>query len=60
MPDYYEIIKNPLCLEQVLDRVDSGHYLTLQAFLSDIRLIASNAEEYNPKDDDPQYLISKV
>lgn len=28
-PDYYDIIKNPLCLEQMLEKVDTGKYSTL-------------------------------
>jgi hypothetical protein len=28
-PDYYEIIKSPLCLEQMLEKVDAAKYPTL-------------------------------
>ncbi|ELR23653.1 ATPase, AAA domain containing protein [Acanthamoeba castellanii str. Neff] len=58
-PDYYEIIKSPLCLEQMLEKVDAAKYPTLPAFLADVQLIRANAEEYNPRDD-PHFLISKA
>lgn len=46
--DYYEIIKNPICLNQMHDKVDNGEYQTVEAFMDDIDLLVANAKEYNP------------
>ena len=51
VPDYYEIIANPLCLDEVEARIDAGDYSTVDAFLADIDLIVFNAFEYNPAND---------
>uniref|UniRef100_A0A914E6G2 Bromo domain-containing protein n=1 Tax=Acrobeloides nanus TaxID=290746 RepID=A0A914E6G2_9BILA len=46
--DYYEIITNPMCLSQMMSKIDRQEYKTKQDFLNDIKLIMSNALEYNP------------
>jgi Bromodomain len=43
-PDYRSVIANPMDMATVLQRVDSGHYLTRTSFMKDIELIASNAK----------------
>jgi hypothetical protein len=53
VPDYYEIIKNPMDLSSMMTKIDLHKYQTVQQFLEDIDLICSNALEYNP-DRDPQ------
>jgi len=53
VPDYYEIIKNPMDLSSMMTKIDLHKYQTVQQFLQDIDLICSNALEYNP-DRDPQ------
>uniref|UniRef100_A0A7E4W5R0 Bromo domain-containing protein n=1 Tax=Panagrellus redivivus TaxID=6233 RepID=A0A7E4W5R0_PANRE len=55
--DYYEIIKNPMCLAQMLRRVDSNEYKTRDQFMADIYLIRDNAIEYNPDTDSSGKLI---
>jgi|SRR6218665_119402 len=53
VPDYYDIIKNPMDLSTMMTRIDLHKYETVAQFLLDIDLICSNALEYNP-DKDPQ------
>lgn len=53
MPDYYEIIRDPMDLFTMMNKIDLHKYQTAQEFLKDIDLICSNALEYNP-DRDPQ------
>lgn len=60
MADYYEIIKHPMCMMDILEKVDTRQYSTAAEFLEDFRLIHSNACEYNPKGNDPLHLVSKV
>ena len=46
-PDYYEMIKDPRCLNQVAERIDSQSYTSLQELISDYELIFKNAMTYN-------------
>lgn len=46
--DYYDIIKNPMCLSQMMFKIDQQCYKNKQSFFDDIRLIMENALEYNP------------
>jgi ATP-dependent helicase STH1/SNF2 len=45
--DYYRLIKRPICLAMIEDKVSSGAYATIKAFMSDLELIFANAMEYN-------------
>eukprot|EP00912_Choanoflagellata_sp_UC4_P000660 UC4_evm1s412 len=49
-PDYAEIVKNPMDLSLMMDRLNIGKYTTHKLFLKDIDLIVSNAYLYNPSD----------
>ena len=48
VPDYYEIIKNPMCFDTMFMKLENNEYFTLDSFLTDIHLIQQNAKEYNP------------
>ncbi|XP_050294665.1 ATPase family AAA domain-containing protein 2-like isoform X2 [Anthonomus grandis grandis] len=48
VPDYTEIIKQPMDLETMMMKVDFHRYECAKDFLSDIDLICQNALEYNP------------
>ena len=43
-PNYRSIIQNPMDVATLLQRVDSGLYITCSAFLQDVDLIVSNAK----------------
>ncbi|TGZ65853.1 hypothetical protein CRM22_005681 [Opisthorchis felineus] len=47
-PDYYEVIRNPMDLGSIRDRIDARKYVNVEDFMKDIELIYHNALEYNP------------
>ena len=48
VPDYYDIIKNPMDLQTMQKRVETGkYYITLEIFLADLKRIWANAKHYN-------------
>ncbi|XP_010471788.1 PREDICTED: ankyrin repeat, bromo and BTB domain-containing protein DDB_G0293800-like [Camelina sativa] len=50
LPDYYEIIKNPMDFSTLRKKLESGAYSTLEQFEQDVFLICTNAMEYNSAD----------
>ena len=46
-PDYYQVIKSPISLEQIQKRLDEDVYKTFDAFLDDLELMYNNALQYN-------------
>ncbi|GIY05341.1 ATPase family AAA domain-containing protein 2B [Caerostris extrusa] len=48
VPDYQEVIKNPMDLETMMTKIDLQRYETVEQFLSDIDLVCQNALDYNP------------
>ncbi|KAG7590337.1 Bromodomain [Arabidopsis suecica] len=50
LPDYYEIIKNPMDFSTLRKKLESGAYTTLEQFEQDVFLICTNAMEYNSAD----------
>ena len=51
VPDYYDIIKNPMCIDKMFEKIDSREYVTLGGFMADLKLISDNVREYNPSKD---------
>ncbi|KAG6429127.1 hypothetical protein SASPL_107166 [Salvia splendens] len=48
VPDYYNIIKDPMDLKTMSKRVESEqYYVTLEMFVADVRRMFSNARTYN-------------
>ncbi|KAK4355237.1 hypothetical protein RND71_024208 [Anisodus tanguticus] len=50
LPDYHEVIDNPMDFVTVRNKLGNGSYATLEQFESDIFLICSNAMQYNASD----------
>ncbi|KFK42058.1 hypothetical protein AALP_AA2G205900 [Arabis alpina] len=50
LPDYYEIIKNPMDFGTLRKKLESGAYTSLEQFEEDVFLICTNAMEYNSAD----------
>ncbi len=48
LTDYYEIIKHPMDLGTVSDKLQKGDYSDLEELFSDMRLTFNNAIAYNP------------
>ncbi|XP_068230522.1 protein polybromo-1 isoform X3 [Palaemon carinicauda] len=49
-PDYYEVIKQPIDLERVLQKLKSNIYMTVDDMLGDMTLMFQNACRYNEPD----------
>jgi len=48
--DYYEVIKNPIDLRTIQERLDLGwYYVTREIFLADLKRMVANAYQYNGK-----------
>ncbi|XP_073448547.1 protein polybromo-1 isoform X15 [Aquarana catesbeiana] len=46
-PDYYAIIKEPIDLKMISQRIQSGYYKSVNAMAKDMDLLAKNAKTYN-------------
>jgi protein polybromo-1 len=49
-PDYYEVIKNPIDMEKIAQKLKSNVYETLEDLVSDFILMFDNACKYNEPD----------
>ncbi|XP_064212434.1 protein polybromo-1 isoform X5 [Tribolium castaneum] len=49
-PDYYEVIKNPIDMEKISQKLKSNSYETLDDLVSDFILMFDNACKYNEPD----------
>uniref|UniRef100_A0A6S8EDF0 histone acetyltransferase n=1 Tax=Aureoumbra lagunensis TaxID=44058 RepID=A0A6S8EDF0_9STRA len=56
LPDYFEIIKNPMDLGSIKKRLEANGYKTISQFSADIKLTFDNAILYNGDESD----VSKV
>ncbi|XAR48719.1 hypothetical protein NMG60_11031624 [Bertholletia excelsa] len=59
-PNYHSIIQNPMDVATLLQRVDSGKYVTSKAFLEDFDLILANAKKYNGDDYNGARIVSRA
>ena len=57
-PDYCQVIKNPMNLTYVREKVSDYKYETLQDFVQDIELIISNALLYNSDPNNPYHIAA--
>nr|CDI54051.1 bromodomain-containing protein [Melanopsichium pennsylvanicum 4] len=57
-PDYYDIIKRPMALEQIQTKLDQRTYATLPDVKYDFETICNNAKRYNLRDT-PVWLKAK-
>ncbi|XP_056401374.1 bromodomain adjacent to zinc finger domain protein 1A [Hyla sarda] len=48
VPDYFEIIKRPIALNIIREKVNKCEYKSAYEFLADVELMFSNCFEYNP------------
>ncbi|KAF2796290.1 hypothetical protein K505DRAFT_373277 [Melanomma pulvis-pyrius CBS 109.77] len=46
-PDYYQIIKNPICMNQIKKKINKKEYQSLKPFRQDIGLLCGNCRIYN-------------
>ncbi|KAL5713807.1 hypothetical protein ACHQM5_015852 [Ranunculus cassubicifolius] len=50
LPDYFEIVENPMDFGTVRKKLSSGAYASLEQFEEDVFLICTNAMKYNASD----------
>lgn len=50
LPDYYEIIKQPMDLGTVKAKLENREYKSPEEFVRDVRLMFTNCYKYNPSD----------
>ena len=50
VPDYSDVVKNPMDLSTMRSKIDSFEYNTLEEFESDFYLMINNCLAYNSKD----------
>lgn len=50
LPDYYEIIKEPMALSEIKKKVSQQEYKSFSEFVRDFALIPHNAQVYNRRD----------
>ncbi|CAK5018330.1 unnamed protein product [Meloidogyne enterolobii] len=48
-PDYKNLIQNPMAFAIIRDKIEQDEYPNLSDFRSDVELIVSNAQTYNPE-----------
>jgi len=48
-PDYYLVIQQPICLDDIKKKIDDGQYGSLDDIRQDFDLCFSNAKKYNQK-----------
>jgi hypothetical protein len=46
-PDYFILIKNPICYNQIQIKIEKGQYDNVDQFETDIKLLVQNAQWYN-------------
>lgn len=49
-PDYYNVIKRPIDLEKVKQKLNASQYDSLKAMVSDLNLVFDNACKFNEPD----------
>jgi hypothetical protein len=52
IPDYFDVIKQPMDLGTIKEQLDTGHYETEDEFAEDVRLVWANTFTYNPPGSD--------
>lgn len=57
VPDYYDIIAQPMDLGTVMKKIDEHRYSFPKEWIADVDLIARNALEYNPECDSESRLL---
>lgn len=60
IPDYFDIIKNPMDLGTIKSKLNSGKYSNPLDFLADVRLTFTNAKTYNPPGSDVHIIADRL
>jgi ATP-dependent helicase STH1/SNF2 len=46
-PDYYQLIRQPICMKQIETKINKKQYQSLKQFRQDIGLLCANCKQYN-------------
>lgn len=46
-PDYYQLIKQPICMKQIENKINKKQYQSLKQFRQDVGLLCANCKQYN-------------
>lgn len=46
-PDYYQLIKNPICMNQIKKKINKKEYQSVRQFRQDLGLLCNNCRTYN-------------
>jgi ATP-dependent helicase STH1/SNF2 len=46
-PDYYQLIKNPVCMKQIEKKINKKEYQSVKQFRQDLGLLCNNCRTYN-------------
>jgi ATP-dependent helicase STH1/SNF2 len=46
-PDYYQLIKQPICMKQIETKINKKQYQSLKQFRQDMGLLCANCRQYN-------------
>uniref|UniRef100_A0A7R9WZA1 Bromo domain-containing protein n=1 Tax=Craspedostauros australis TaxID=1486917 RepID=A0A7R9WZA1_9STRA len=60
LPDYFEIVKNPMHLSLVQKKLENAVYTDMASFQRDVKLVFDNAILYNGDDSDVGQLAEKM
>jgi hypothetical protein len=55
-PTYFDVIKHPMDLSTITEKLNTGKYLHLDEFAADVRLVWDNAMKFNP----PEHLVHQA
>uniref|UniRef100_A0A8C0Y0A6 Histone acetyltransferase n=1 Tax=Cyprinus carpio carpio TaxID=630221 RepID=A0A8C0Y0A6_CYPCA len=58
-PDYYEVIRFPIDLKTMTERLKNRYYVTKKLFIADLQRVITNCREYNPPDSEYCKLIKR-
>jgi bromodomain-containing factor 1 len=60
IPDYFEVVKTPMDLSTVKQKLDNKQYANCDDFAADVELIFKNCYSYNPPDSDVYAMCQKL
>jgi hypothetical protein len=60
IPDYFDVIHNPMDLGTVKKKLTSKQYVSTSEFAADVRLTFSNAMKYNPPGNDVHAIAEQL
>ncbi|KAG6452471.1 hypothetical protein O3G_MSEX007658 [Manduca sexta] len=59
-PNYYAVIRRPMDLRKMEERLDSGYYTDFSMFKADFKLIVNNCRLYNGQDNEYTLMVDNL